>query len=713
MLGQNLRPTFQLNGFEVDLVRRELRMNGAPVPVGGRAFRIIEALVLSPGQLVTKDELMDHVWPDTFVNENTLQVHISAVRKAIGAHRSLLKTESGRGYRLLGDWTALPSQSQPITAVPERQGPSERQATTNLPVAAAGLIGRSQDAERLRDLLSAYRLVTLTGPGGIGKTALALHTARDLVPNFGDGVRLIELTSLSDASLVPSAVSRVLGLNLGGAAISAEMVARAISDRDLLLLLDNCEHVIDAAADLAEMILRWCPRITILTTSREVLRIDGEYAHRVSPLAVPDEEYAEPDQLLLHSAVELFVARTGELDSGYVPRAQGLAAVAAICRHLDGIPLAIEFAAARAAMLGVDAVVDGLTDRFALLTGGRRTALPRHQTLRAALDWSYNLLPEPEQLLLRHLAVFSAGFTVDAVAAVMKHTAVDAATGIASLVAKSLVTLDKSDTGSRWYLLETIHAYASERLVAHREFDRAAQHRAAYFCALFAGARSDSGRRFSDPEWQRGVREIDNVRAAIDWCFSSSADTALGIELTAVYAPVWLHLSLMQECRERCERALRALEPDALSRPRLQMWLQIDLAASLFDTMGSGSQARQLLTEAFAVAETLGDLDAQAAALANLVPNFLFQAEPSKARVTAERLGGIASEIGDPAVIGITDRLMGIALVMLGRPREGRAFLEKSLEARPSAPARIRWYPADHRAPARAFLARAVAPGPP
>ncbi|HTZ37601.1 MAG TPA: winged helix-turn-helix domain-containing protein [Stellaceae bacterium] len=713
MLAQEWRPTFTLDGCEVDLGRRELRMDGAPVPVGARAFKIIETLVRSSGELVTKDELMSQVWPDVVVNDNTLQVHISAVRKAIGAHRSLLRTESGRGYRLLGDWA--PQASPPAPGLWQRQAPSRGQPAPNLPIAAAALVGRSPDVQRLRDLLSAYRAVTLTGPGGIGKTALALHVARELVADFADGVRLVELASLPDASLVPSTVCSALGLDLGGSAMSPETIARAISGRNLLLLLDNCEHVIDTAAELIAMMLRWCPRITVLATSREVLRIDGEYVYRVSPLAVPEEEHGGPENLLSHSAVELFVTRAGELDSNYVSRVDSLPSVAEICRHLDGIPLAIEFAAARAVMLGVDAVANGLANRFALLTGGRRTALPRHQTLRATLDWSYELLPETERRLLRHLAVFPAGFTVDAAAAVMGGAVMGGAAadgwvtaeGIANLVAKSLVTLDKSDAAPRWYLLETIYAYAAEKLAEHREFDRAAGHRAAYFRDLFAGAGPGSSTHLSDADWQRGVREIDNVRATLDWCFSGAGDTALGIDLTAAYAPVWLHLSLMQECRDRCGQALRTLAPGA-SQARLRMWLQIDLATSLFDTMGSGRQAQELLTEALAAAETLGDLDAEAAALASLVPNYLFQAAPGKARETAERLGEAAERIGDPAVVGIADRLMGIALVMLGRPREGQRFLEKFLEARSSKKDRVGWYPADHRAPARAFLARSL-----
>src|SRR5580698_95122 len=248
----------------------------------------------------------------------------------------------------------------------------------------------------------------------------------------------------------PRAIS-TLGLNLSGE-ISSESVARAIGARHLLLVLDNCEHVIDAAANLAETVTRLCPRTTIVATSREILRIDGESVYRVPPLDLPAPGQAAPDYIMQYSAVELFVARTQALNAGFSPTAEDLASIGAICRHLDGIPLAIEFAAARAAVLSVEGVASGLHDRFALLTAGRRTALPRQRTLRATLDWSHELLLEMERRLLRRLAVFPGGFTADAATAVMTNTGFDASAvldGIGNLVAKSWITLDKSGGNAR------------------------------------------------------------------------------------------------------------------------------------------------------------------------------------------------------------------------------------------------------------------------
>jgi non-specific serine/threonine protein kinase len=436
---------YESGEWEVDLARRELRARGVPVPIGGRTFEIIEVLVQAAGELVTKNDLMGRVWPGAIVEDNTLQFHISAIRRALGPDREMLKTASGRGYQLLGAWTSRQESTSSVDSIdlePVRRPTDSFQ--TNLPAAASELVGRTNAVQHLRGLLFAYRVVTLTGPGGIGKTRLALEVARGLFPSFQGDVRFVELVSLSDPGLVPTALAGVLGLRLGGDEISAESVARAIGAQKLFLVLDNCEHVIDAAARLAETIVRMCPRTTILATSREILKIEGEYVYRVPPLDVPPQD-EEPGNILAHSAVQLFIATTTALQSDFSPHGENLAAIAAICRRLDGIPLAIDFAATRVATLGLQQVAAGLDDRLGMLTGGRRTALPRHQTLRATLDWSYELLPLSEQGLLRHLAVFPAGFTLEAATAVMSDTGTPAVEeGIANLVAKSLVTLDRS-----------------------------------------------------------------------------------------------------------------------------------------------------------------------------------------------------------------------------------------------------------------------------
>ncbi|SHI05300.1 ATP-binding protein [Bradyrhizobium erythrophlei] len=667
--------------WEIDLGRRELRSRGIPVPFGGRAFEIVKVLVQSATELVTKDHMMERVWPGAIVGEGTLHVHISAVRKALGPDRGLPKTASGRGYRLLGSWTpqqregTAPPVYSPLTRT------SGAPPANNLLPLITRLIGRTAAAQFVRDLVSAYRVVTLTGPGGIGKTSLAIEAVRYLLPDFEDGGWIVELASLSDPGLVPSTVASTLGLKLAGE-ISADSVARAVGGRHLLLVLDNCEHVIDAVANLAETFTRLCPRTTIVATSREVLRIDGESVYRVPPLDVPAPGQAAPDYILQYSAVELFIARTKALNAGFSPHAEDLASIATICRRLDGIPLAIEFAAARAAVLGVQLVAAGLRDRFALLTAGRRTALPRQRTLRATLDWSHELLPETERWLLRRLAVFPGGFTIDAAVAVMTDTGFDASAvldGIANLIAKSWVALDKSGAAARWTLLETIRAYALEKLVEHAEAGIAAEHHALYFRDLFTPQARGARSSLSDEDLARHVREIDNVRAALDWSFSSAGDQAIGIDLTVAYAPVWRHLSQMSECSERCERALLSLEPHVTANMPLRMELQINLASAIFITMGSPEQAKALLIEALATADALNDLNAQAGALSMLISIYFSRGEYGRAQIAAERIEQIAHRIGDPIHLRFAYQQMAATLLTRGRSREAQQYLERVL----------------------------------
>jgi predicted ATPase/DNA-binding winged helix-turn-helix (wHTH) protein len=702
---------YESGAWEIDLARQELRLRGHPVPLGGRAFAIVEVLIRSAGKLVAKDDLMSRVWPSVIVGDNTLQVHMSAVRKALGGDRWMLKTTTGRGYRLLGDWKGRQESVAAVTVTPAAT--QVRPSQTNLPAAGADLIGRDAVVQQLRDLLSAYRIVTLTGPGGIGKTTLALKVARRVLGEFADGGWLVELASLADPGLVPSAVAQVLRLGLGGGDITAETVARTISDRHLLLVLDNCEHLIDAVAILAEMLLRLCPRVTILMTSREVLRTQGEYVFPVPPLAVPAPGERGASEILGHSAPELFIARANELGSDFSSNATNLATIAAICRHLDGIPLAIEFAAARAAALGVELVAEGLRDRLALLTSGRRTALPRHRTLRATLDWSYALLPEDERRLLRCLAVFPAGFTLDAAFALMYEAGANKLSvmdGIMELVTKSLVTFDGTEVGSRWRLLETTRAYALQKLIECGEIEGAQRRHAAYFGDLFAlplpGARS----RLPNEDLTRRVREIDNVRAALDWSFSPDGDIAVGIHLTAAYAPVWLHMSLIGECRDRCERALFAFDARPELSARLQMELQIALGSTLIVTLGSPDQAETVLTKALATADRLNEPDPQARALAALSTAQIYHRNYDGARAALERLRQVADQLDDRGMIAVADRRIGIRLLMAGRLREAQDCFERLLRSpMPSEDQRPEfWNYLGTRAMARAMLARTL-----
>jgi predicted ATPase/DNA-binding winged helix-turn-helix (wHTH) protein len=713
MIGGTVRPVYASGECEIDLARRELRILGSPVPVGGRAFEVIEVLAESAGELVTKDELMNRVWPGAVVMENTLHVHTAAVRKALGPYRRLLKTESRRGYRLLGDWSVRHQDAATPPVGRQKMQVSGESPVTNFPVVVTRLVGRLAAAQQVRDLVSAYRAVTLTGPGGIGKTALALKAARCIVGEFDQGGWLVELASLSDPDLVPSVVARVLGLQLGGETISAEAVARTVGPRNLLLVLDNCEHVIDSVATLVDMFVRLCPHTTILSTSREILRIEGEHVYRVPALEVPTPEEREVDRILGRSAVELFITRAGAQGADFSSRANVLPTIASICRRLDGMPLAIEFAAARAATLGVEQVAAGLRDRFALLTSGRRIAVPRHRTLRATLDWSYELLTEPEQRLLRHLAIFPAGFTLPAAAAVVddvEGTESRVANGISSLVSKSLVTLSRAVSPSRWSLLETIRAYAFEKLAARDEARAAARRHAEFYRDLFAPATPDARLRLSNDDVERYSQEIDNVRAALDWSFSTNEDTKTGVTLTAAYVPAWLHSALPAECRERTSRAVENLTDDMNLGARLQM--QLYFAAGLMPayTMSPVEPGKRALTRAIELAEELDDVQAQFQILWGLWVLNATAGECHTAQIVTDRLSLVANRIEEQSAALIAFRLQGFVLQQTGEHEKARQCFEHVLRHY-IAPTDVRftaWGQFDQRVLTRAMLARSL-----
>jgi predicted ATPase/DNA-binding winged helix-turn-helix (wHTH) protein len=680
MPAQEMPQVYHSGECEIDVARRELRIRGSPRPLGGRAFGLIEILARSPGQLITKDELMDRIWPGTIVGENTLSVHVSAVRKALGSHRTMLRTESGRGFRLLGEWTVTGPTILPPMVVQNQPSLHREAPVSNLPTAAPRLVGRATDLRRVCDLLSAYRVVTLTGPGGIGKTVLALHAARAVLGEFADGGWVVELASLPDPNLVPPAVSGVLGLRLNGGQHPAAAIAQAIGNKKLLLVLDNCEHVIDAVANLAEMLVRLCPHLTVLATSREVLRIDGEQVYRVVPLEVPPVEETATDGILARSGVALLIARIKQSNFSFAPDPNDLSSIAAICRHLDGIPLAIEFAAARIAALGIQMVAEGLAQRFTLLTTGRRTALPRHRTLRATLDWSYDLLPETDRLLLRGLAIFSGGFTVEAAVAALQDSISDppsVAGSIVDLVAKSLVVL-RSQANPRWYLLESIRAYALEKLIESGEISAVARRHAGYFRDLMVQMASNSIDRLSAGELAKYSGELDNVRAALEWAFSAQGDGNLGVELTVAVVPLFIQMSLLTECGERAERALAVLD-DAPATAVARMRLSAALAWSLAYGVGRARETAAAWTKTLELAELLRDTAYRRHALWGLCIDQFNTGNVRTALSYAERFAGLVSNSDDAIERMKADRILATSLHYLGDQNRARYHIEQAL----------------------------------
>jgi predicted ATPase len=544
---------------------------------------------------------------------------------------------------------------------------------TNFPATVTHLVGRSTAVQRLQDLISAYRVVTLTGPGGIGKTVLALKVARGVLREFADGGWLVELASLSDPELVPSAVAGVLGLRLGSNTISPEAVARAVAAKKLLLVLDNCEHIIDAVATLTEILVRLCPRATILATSREVFRIEGEHAYRVPPLEVPTKEQVDADQILGHSAPELFIARAKELGSDFSSHAESLPTIAAICRHLDGIPLAIEFAAARAATLGIEQVAAALGDRFALLTSGRRTPLPRHRTLRATLDWSYDLLADPERLLLQRLAVFSGSFSLAAASLVTNRgeaSEAEITDGVANLVAKSLVTSDITGAGY-FRLLETTRVYALARLTEGGELQEFCRRHAEYYQELLERIENEWEKR-STP-----LAHVDNVRVALEWCFGVNGNRAIGVRLAATAAPVFLAMSLLPECRRWSKRAILALD-DATRGGSEEMHLQASLGVSSMQMHGQSDAARAALSRSLAIAEARGDVLNQVGLLGMLS---MFHVRDGDFRTSlhyATLSRAVDGTVENSAAMALANSNLGRALQFVGDHSGSRVELEAS-----------------------------------
>jgi predicted ATPase/DNA-binding winged helix-turn-helix (wHTH) protein len=454
--------------------QRRLLIDNAPLELGSRAFDILVALIEARGAIVSKNALMDRVWQGLAVTDNNLQVQISALRNALGTDRELIRTIAGRGYQFTGDVRSVVRGGEEQS---DAGGIAEASvlAATNLCEPVSDLIGRDVELREVLALAGSHRLITLTGAGGIGKTRLAVEAARQLRSRFPDGVWVADLSSLRDPELVPAAVASAVGLDLTAGEAGPERLAAALGARKLLIVLDTCEHVIDAAAELVEALLRASAGTHVIATSREPLKAYGEWVYRVRPLALPAANETDP---LGSRAVSLFVERArsfGAANLDVAVEQSSAMAIAEICRKLDGIPLAIEMAAVQAAALGVQTLADRIDDYLRLLTTGRRTALPRHQTLRATYDWSYGLLTLPERALLHRLAILRGAFelgTATKAAASGGITPADAMEGLDSLVTKSLISADVDGDVVRYRLHHTTRAYALEKR-AQCEFDGA------------------------------------------------------------------------------------------------------------------------------------------------------------------------------------------------------------------------------------------------
>lgn len=514
----------------------------------------------------------------------------------------------------------------------------------NLPRHLSTFVGRRRELDDARDLLVESPLLTLTGPGGVGKTRLAVQLAAEMLERFADGAWMVELETLSDEALVAQSVAAALSISEGADADLTSSLLRHLRAREALIILDNCEHVVDACAQLANTLLRSCPGLRILATSREALGVPGERLHPVRSLSLPDADRPlDPQKLTEFEAIRLFVERARDADSGFELNAASGPAVVEICHRLDGIPLAIELAAARVRALTVEQIATRLDDRFRLLTGGSRTVLPRHQTLRAAMEWSFGLLPEDERMVLWRLAVFAGAFTLEAAEHVCAGGEVDGGDvvdHVSRLVEKSLV--NRQEGGYR--LLETVREYARDHLLSAGESEAAyARHRDWYVEFVQKGAPAF----FRGPEsadWlERFEREHENLRTAIGWSLNEPAGAAAALRLVAGMWRFWEIRGYLLEGRQWLERVLEQSKGQ-ISEQRAEVLTGAGILAA---AQGDHAAAVHLHEQSLAIQQELGNRHAVAFALNNLANAALHHGDIERARRLYEEAAARARDLRD------------------------------------------------------------------
>jgi predicted ATPase/DNA-binding SARP family transcriptional activator len=578
---------------------------------------------------------------------------------------------------------AAPSRSPAMATMPGV-------CSAPLPTALTTFIGRKAELESLEELLKHRRLLTLTGAGGSGKTRLGVALAARVARSFPDGVAFVELAALSDPDLLPRQIAAALGIPEDGSRPATDSLADALRPRSLLLLLDNCEHLADAAAALADTLLRACPELTLLATSREALGVAGELAWMVPPLRVPDGAStagATPDELGTFEAIELFLARARDVTSDFRLTESNGAAVAAICRRLDGVPLAIELAAARVKVLPPEQILQRLDNVFGLLTSSSRLALPRHRTLRATIDWSYRLLSEPARVLLQRLSVFSGGCGIEAVESVCAGDGIgelEVLDLLAELVDQSLVHMREHGGVARYSLLEIVRQFAHEALAADPPSEARARGRhAAYFAQMAEPLHAELERRNSLEALARFVLEQDNFRAALHWTLGQGNDPDLAVRITAACWRWWFHASRWSEGAQWCEAVVAACPTRVPSIP----WTNALNGAGVFAYLHRDpAVCRARLEEAEVMARVLGDPELLAQILYRLAHLYCDLGERDVARERAGEAERLARETEEPWILAeVLVYATGFVHRLQGRPDAAdTAFAEAEALARPS-----------------------------
>lgn len=562
--------------------------------VGARAFDVLQALLERRDRVVSKNELLDLVWPGMVVEENNLQVQISALRKVLG--REAIATIPGRGYRFTLAAEALGDAGRPATPGATLRDAAPATVPGNAPRIVESLIGREGELADLRSLVGRHQLVSIVGPGGIGKTTVAIALADALRNDFADGVWWVELAPLSDGALVVQTVARAVGVHVDDDRPPSEALGSALGEMNALLILDNCEHLAATVAPLVDALIGRVPTISVVVTSQEPLRIPHEHVFRLDALDAPQsDEQQTALEASRFSAVRLFVERAKAVDRRFDLTDSNVAAVVDICRRLDGIPLALELAAGRVPLMGAEGLRQRLDERFRVLTAAARSVLPRHQTLRATLEWSHSLLSDVEQAVFRRMGTFAGGSSLAMAQAVGADDSIDqwaVLSALGTLVDKSLVVADGGDE-PRYRLLETARVYALERLAAAGEAGEWARRHALAVRDMLRALSIDCQNEYQP----KLALDLENTRAAIDWALGDEGDPALAVELVAYSFPVWFSTAGTDAGVVRSAAAVRCLAPRTPPAVAARFWLtyaRLGLFSSRSDCFDAAERAADL-----------------------------------------------------------------------------------------------------------------------
>lgn len=573
----------RFGSHHIDLDRRELLRNGSVIPIGAKAFDVLIALFNANGSVVSRDNLIEQVWSGRIINDNTIEAQIHAIRRSLGPDKHLLRTATGRGYFLV------------------RRGAETPSLNTNLRSEISDLVAREGLSELIADRLRQNRLVTLVGPGGIGKTRLATAVGNEMLASFADGVWFVELAPVDDEELLVTAISCVFR-DPFLATENLQELSEVLRARDILLILDNCEHLVAKSAEVAIYLLSVCPKLKILATTREAFGFDGEQIIQVPPLALPLGDESADIQAQAPAA-RLFLSRFHSLAMTAAPTTEDMTAISEICRRVDGIPLALEMAAAAAATIGVREALRRIENSSELLGQTRRTTIPRQQTMEATIAWSYNLLQPAEQEIFRRLGIMAGPFTLEVARTLLGPDAGDVASQLSSLVAKSLIKIENRDQTTCFLLLETIRAFARRRMMEAGDDDEIAQRHARCFLTLFQTCEREV-KSVETHVWATRYRlHMNNARSALDWAFSDRGDATLGAALVVAIEPLWLHFSLVDELLARVRQAFARRPPGTGYTGDIDMKLQTALGSSLLYIQGPGAETMASLRSALMLAD--------------------------------------------------------------------------------------------------------------